>query len=142
MDQAEPVIFETNESETNAVYGGGYFDTLKSDIELFSVFKLVFAYTDQEGLISLINKEAEMDNLEKVFMHSKNEYLKSIYFKYKDQLSLTQLGIFSFYLNQKQRTIENLIENFIQQYFVDQFNMSGLIFKAPDTDLPLLTKSG
>lgn len=108
MDQPEPVIFEKNGSETNAVYGGLYFDTLESDIELFGVFKSLFAYTDREGLISLVNKEAEMDNLEKVFMRSKNEYLKSFHFNHKDLLSLTQLGIFSAYLIRKQRSVESL----------------------------------
>jgi hypothetical protein len=136
MDQLEPVIFEKNGSEINAVYGGLYFDTLHSVIELFSVFKRLFVFTDPEGLISLVNKETEMDNLEKVFMRSKNEYLKSFTFSHKDLLSLTQLGIFSVYLNRNQRSMERLIANFIQQYFVEQFHMTGLLFNVTDTDLP------
>lgn len=135
MDQVEPIIFEKNGTETNATYGGLYLDTLHSDTELFSVFKRLFAYTDQEGLITLINKEAEMDNLEKVFMRSKNEYQKSFHFSHKNMLSLTQLGIMSHYLHRKQRSVENVIENFVQEYFVSKFKMTGLIFNVPDTAL-------
>lgn len=135
MDQPEPVIFEKQGSETTATYGGLYLDTLNSYTELFSVFKCLFAYTDEEGLITLINKEAEMDNMENVFMRSKNEYFKGFHFSHKDMLSLTQLGIMSHYLHRTQRSVENVIENFIQEYFVEMFNMTGLIFKAPETDL-------
>jgi len=135
MDQAEPVIFEKKGTASNATYGGLYLDSLGSDIELFSAFKRLFAYTDGEGLITLINKETEMDNLEKIFIRSKNEYLKGSSFRHKDILSLTQLGIMSHYLNIKQRSIENVIENFIQEYFAGQFNMTGIIFKLPDTNL-------
>jgi hypothetical protein len=78
-DQAEPVTFEQQESgDTIAIYGGGYLDKLQTDMDLFNVFSNLFLYTDEEGLISLVNKDAEMDTLEKIFMQSKNEYQKGI----------------------------------------------------------------
>jgi len=134
MDQSEPVVFEKEGVETNAVYGGLYFDSLKSDAELFALFGRLFTYTDREGLIALINKDAEMDNLEKVLMRSKSEYQTGFHFSHKNLLSLTQLGIISHYLARNQRSIENLIENFTQQCFLEQFKMIGLIFKVPDKD--------
>jgi hypothetical protein len=132
MEQSEPVVFSRKGSETNVVYGGRYLDSLITEIDKFSVFNSLFLYTDKEGLITLVNKDSEMDNLEKVFMRSKNAYHKGFAFNHKDLLSLTQLGIFSHYLNQKQLSIENTIEGFIQKFFIDNFMITGLVFKVPD----------
>ncbi|MBC7408802.1 MAG: hypothetical protein H7339_10475, partial [Arcicella sp.] len=138
MSQSEPVIFDHKGTETNYIYGGLYFDSLLTDNELFDTFKNLFIYTGRDGLIDLVNKNAEMDNLEKVFMKSKNEYTTGFQFLSKNMLSLTQLGIFKHYLIRKNRSIEEFIENYVTHYFVHELNMKGLIFKMPN---PAFTSS-
>jgi hypothetical protein len=135
-DQAEPVIFEQQESgDTVAIYGGGYLDKLRTDIELFNVFSNLFLYTDEEGLISLVNKDAEMDKLEKIFMQSKNEYQKGIVFERKSMLSMAQLGIFRHYLKDSKRSIESVIKNFVHAFFEEWFGMTHLVFNMPPAGL-------
>jgi hypothetical protein len=135
-DQVEPVILEEQESgDTIAIYGGGYLDKLRTDMELFNVFSNLFLYTDEEGLISLVNKDAEMDTLEKIFMQSKNEYQKGIVFERKSMLSMAQLGIFSHYLKDSERSIESVINNFVHTFFKDWFGMQNLVFNMPSTEL-------
>jgi len=135
-DQAEPVIFEQQESgDTIAIYGGEYLDKLRTDMDLFNVFSNLFLYTDEEGLISLVNNDAEMDILEKIFMQWKNEYQKGIVFEQKSMLSMAQLGIFSHYLKDSERSIESVIKNFVYAFFKEWFGMKNLVFNMPQAEL-------
>jgi hypothetical protein len=135
-DQEQPVIFEKSDAnDTVAIYGGLYLDSLKTDIELFDVFRNLFIYTDEEGLISLVNKSAEMGTLEKIFMQSKSEYQKGVIFERKNMFSIAQLGIFSHYLKSRDYSIELLLENFVHAFFVDWFGLNDLVFKMPQPDL-------
>lgn len=132
MSQVEPVIFNNEGTDTNAIYGGVYLESLVSDIDFVNIFQDLFTYTDNEGLITLINKDSEMDGLEKAFIHSKNEYHTGIAFSHKNMLSLAQLGIISHYLEKKSRSIENVIQGFVQHFFEEAFQLSGLAFNMPD----------
>lgn len=135
-DQVDPVIFEKQDNgDIIAIYGGEYLNKLKIDIDLFNVFSKLFLYTDEEGLISLVNKEVEMDTLEKIFMQSKNEYQKGIVFERKSMLSIAQLGIFIHYLKDSGRSIESVIKNFIDTFFKDWFGMKNLVFNMPESGL-------
>ncbi len=129
MDQLEPVIFQNQDDEIIACYGGAFFDTRESDGKLFSVFSDLFLYTDEEGLIDLVNKEAEMGVMEKIFMKSKNEYRKGVVFARKDMLSFAQLQLFEVYLKRKERTIEDFLQSAITEFFTDQ--LKGFTFTMP-----------
>ncbi|SEN06983.1 hypothetical protein SAMN05192574_102357 [Mucilaginibacter gossypiicola] len=130
--QTEPVIFEKDKNgDTIAVYGAAYLNKLQTEQQLFGVFSDLFLYTDDEGLISLVNKDSEMDTLEKIFMQAKNQYQKGILFERKNMLSLAQLGVFSHYLKHSGRSIEALIESFVHTFFKDQTSMAGLVFRMP-----------
>jgi|GEM_PF-2571668 len=135
-DQTEPVIFEQDDNgDTIAVYGAAYLDKLQTPQQLFKVFCDLFLYTDEEGLISLVNKQAEMDTLEKIFMQGKNQYQKGILFERKSMLSLAQLGVFSHYLTHTGRSLEAVIEKFVHAFFDDKMGMSGLVFRMPAPEL-------
>ncbi|MFI5139735.1 MAG: hypothetical protein ACHQIM_18075, partial [Sphingobacteriales bacterium] len=134
-DQIEPVIYENKDDCTRLIYGGLFFDLLTTDVKLFSVFSEIFLYTDKQGLISLVNKNTEMDVLETVFMQSKNEYHTGFVFAKKSMLSLAQLGIFNHYLVEKGRSIEDLLANVIEDLFQVNFKINGLTFSMPDASL-------
>ena len=134
MDQREPIIYDTSGTETRLMYGGAFFDTLTNDIELFSVFSNVFFYTNEQEQIDLFNKSSEVDSFERIFMRSKNEYFTGIAFSRKDMLSIIQLELFNVYLNKKGRSIEELIDGFVQHFFREKFHMDNLIFKMPDAN--------
>lgn len=134
-DQTEPVIYNTTDDHTSVCYGGRFFDSLTNDLQLLSLFSDLFLYTDEEGLITLINKDNEMDVLEKIGMQSKNEYHTGIVFRKKEMLSLSQLAIFDHYLKQKGRSIEEILQNAIHELFGNYFNIENLVFEMPDNGL-------
>ncbi|QQL50272.1 hypothetical protein [Mucilaginibacter ginkgonis] len=138
--QAEPVTYKNEGGDTRVTYGGLFLDSLKTELKLFAVFSQIFLYTDQEGLITLVNKDTEMDVLEKIGMQSKNEYHTSFVFAKKDMLSIAQLGIFDHYLKEKGRSIENLLQNVIKDLFVDHFKVNELSFAMPDPSLSAIGK--
>ncbi|WP_345949153.1 hypothetical protein ABDD95_20115 [Mucilaginibacter sp. PAMB04274] len=115
-DQDEAVTFETDDDGTMAVYGGKYFDSLHSDLELFLVFSNLFLYSDKEGLITLVSLLSEMNQLEKLFTQSKSEYMTGMVFAKKNMLSMAQLGIFGHYLKERGRSIEVVIDGFINDF--------------------------
>lgn len=135
MVQKEPVIYNHNQSETKACYGGAFFDTMEDDVQLFAVFSDVFLYTNEEGLIDLFSKDVELDTLEKILMRSKNEYHTGQVFCKKDMLSFIQLEIFSAYLKKKGRNIEEFIDNFVQQFFRERAKLNNVVFEMPDANL-------
>ncbi|QEM06327.1 hypothetical protein DIU31_023425 [Mucilaginibacter rubeus] len=130
-NQVEPLIYDDKREEPTIVYGGRYFDSLATELELFNVFSDLFQYTDEEGLISLLSKDSEMDQLEKLFMHSKNEYQRGIVFERKNMLSLAQLGIMTHYLTDKGSSIEAILERFVHVFFSDVCGIKDLVFKMP-----------
>jgi hypothetical protein len=139
-DQSEPVIYKNTDEHTSVCYGGLFLDSLATDIKLFSVFSDLFLYTDEEGLITLVNKDIEMDVLEKIGVQSKSEYHTGFVFAKKNMLALGQLGILDHYLNKKGRSIENFLESTISELFNDHFKIAQLILKMPDPSLSPLAK--
>ncbi|WP_448698252.1 hypothetical protein ACFGVR_15645 [Mucilaginibacter sp. AW1-3] len=131
LDQDIPAKWQSQNTHTEVSYGGAYLDTLKTDTALFTVFHDLFDYTDQEGLITLVSKDAEMDTFEKILMQSKNKYSAGIEFGRKDLLSLAQLSIMQAYLSHHHRSLEELIENFVTGFF----KIEKLTFKMPDAGL-------
>lgn len=139
-DRDQAVSFETDGDGKMAVYGGKYLDSLSSDLELFLVFSNLFLYSDQEGLITLVSYHSEMDQFEKLFTQSKNEYMTGIVFAKKNMLSMAQLGIFGHYLKERGRPIEAVIDGFINNFFKESSGMANLIFKMPNADLSAFEK--
>ncbi|MBS7565534.1 hypothetical protein KHS38_14065 [Mucilaginibacter sp. Bleaf8] len=139
-DQDDAVAFETDADGTMAIYGGKYFDSLRSDLELFLVFSNLFLYSDKEGLITLVSHLSEMDQLEKLFTQSRSEYMTGMVFAKKNMLSMAQLGIFGHYLKERGRPIEAVIDGFINDFFKEIWGMANLIFKMPQADLSAFEK--
>lgn len=135
MDQEEMVVFEREGDELVTSYGGAFFDSITNDLKLFSVFGPVFLYTNQEGLITLVNKHTEMNIFEKIGMQSKNEYNYGVVFAKKDIDSLNQLRLFDLYLTKRGRSIEDLLACFIRGFFMDYFKIEGFTFMMPDANL-------
>lgn len=133
ITQKEAVIFLDKSGETNVVYGGLFLDTLANNVEVIEVFQNLFHYIDSEGMVTLINKPTEMDNLEMVFMRSKNEYQEGFAFSHKNMLSIAQLGIISHYFDKKGQSIEGVVQGFVQQFFKMIYPIEGIAFNMPES---------
>lgn len=138
-DQNEPVLFKHEQGLFEAIYSEKLFDELKDNVSLFNVFKNFFSYTDETSLITLVNKNSELDVMERVFMKSKNAYDTGEIFTRKEFLSTLQLQIFNDYLKRNNNNIENLINSFVD-YLNDLISPNKIIFKVRESDSIFLEK--
>lgn len=138
-DQLEPFKYVNTEKVLEVIYSESFLDYLQYKLPLLFVFKELFLYTDERNLITLVNKNSELDVLETIFMKSKNEYEIGEVFTKKDFLSNLQLLIFDDYLKRKNNSIENLISSFIE-YLNDYIAPNKLIFNIQNSDISYVEK--
>ena len=139
-DQEELVVVDEKELILNYSYSQAWLDSLSSQADLFHVFNYPFVFTDNTGLITLLNKASELFVMERVLMQSKNEYRTGIAFHRKHHLSHIQLQLFDYYLKQRNHSIENLIESFIKEYLNPQLHPSHFQFNFPSKNATWLEK--
>lgn len=139
-DQIEPVVFSNTDHVLEVSYSEIFLDKQINNISLFFLFKNLFDYTDNHGIITLVNKEKEMNVFEKHSMKSKNEYLAGIVFQRKSQLSYLQLLVFNHYLNQKNNSIEILVQSFIKEVLNEYFKLNNLQLRFPTNNSTFLEK--
>lgn len=139
-DQDEPVKYSRKEHIIEVCYSKKYLDRQSNELELFEIFSKLFAYTDSDGLITLVSKENELEVLERTLMQSKNEYSTGSVFSRKSGLSQMQLLIFEHYLNQRNTSIEKVIAGFLDIFLKPHFNINNLRFKFPSKDSTNLEK--
>ncbi|MCD2421783.1 hypothetical protein LQ567_03350 [Niabella pedocola] len=123
-----------------AIYSRDYLDTITSDTELFQVFRHPFCYIDEHGLSTLVNKESEMDVMEKIFMKSKNAYPDGIVFKRKAFLAQGQIVLLNSYLKSKENSVEHIVSAFINQHLNTHYRVQHLRFQPSGTHLSFLEK--
>lgn len=139
-DQEELVVVDEKELILYYSYSQEWLDSLTSPADLFHLFNYPFVFTDNTGLITLLNKVSELDVMERFFMQSKNEYTNGIAFHRKDHLSHIQLQLFDYYLNQRGNSVENLIESFIKECLDPQLHSNHLQFNFPTKNSTWLEK--
>lgn len=123
-----------------AIYSRDYLDTITSDTELFQVFRHPFCYIDEHGLSTLVNKESEMDVMERIFMKSKNAYPDGIVFKRKAFLAQGQIVLLNSYLKPKESSVEQIVSTFINQHLNTHYRSQHLRFRRSGTPLSFLEK--
>jgi len=137
--ESEPVIYKNNKGCLEVIYNQQLLDELKTNKDLFNVFKSLFVYMDDTNLIDLVSKSSELDVLERIFMESKNSYEIGEIFHKKENLSLLQLLIFQDYLQKKDNSIENLIESFLK-HLNSLISPSKLTLKLPNSESSYVEK--
>ena len=139
-NQEEPVVYANHDNILSVTYSKKTLESLRSEVELFRVFDMLFSYTDNRGLITLVSTQNEMGNMEKLFMKSKNEYNSGIAFQQKSNLSHLQLMMFHHYLIHRETTLEKVLESFIQEAINKLFNLKILQFNFPSINSSFLEK--
>jgi hypothetical protein len=139
-DQEEPVKVTNDGPRLEISYSEKLLDQQPDDVALFMLFRNLFGFTDQNGLITLVNKKSEMDVLERTFMKSKNEYSTGMAFQRKNQLAFLQVVVFNHYLSQKNRSIEELIQSFIKLALNEHFKLESLQLKFPTKNSTFLER--
>lgn len=139
-DQDEPIKVTWENNIQKISYSKKWFDEQKDDLSLMRNFSLLFDYTDIFGSITLFSKEIELDGMEKVFMRSKNEYLKGMVFTRKSNLSNLQLFLYSHYLEQNNKSIEGVLSTFVNDYLKNTLKLEGIRITFPSENTSYLEK--
>lgn len=139
-DQTEPVKYSSKDGILEVSYSKKFLDQHNTHSQLFSLFERLFRYTDNEGLITLVSKESELDVMETIFMKSKNEYSMGEKFYRKDILSIMQIALLDYHLTRNKDSIENVIESFIAKFLNVRFPIKDLRFKFAKSDTGFLEK--
>lgn len=132
IDQEEPLKIKNEIGLYEVTYSKKWLDEIEDELTLFSMFKQLFRYTDETGLIPLVSKTSEQDVLERINMKSKNEYEIGQAFIRKEMLSIIQLHLFKVYLQRRNNNIENLINTFIQK-LNDKIHPHKFIFQIRES---------
>ena len=138
-DQEDLVKYSRNGGILEVSYSTEYLDNKTNEISLFQVFRRLFAYLDNTGLITLVSKPSELDVMERIQMQSKNEYVTGTVFLRKSMLSQLQLLIYNDYLKSRNINLEETIQTVITQYFKKSFNID-LKLKFPSGSATYLEK--
>jgi len=139
-DQQEPIKVNVEEYLTTYSYSVNFLDAHTDSASQFLLFKNLFAFTDQNGLITLYSKMSETDVFERLMMKSKNEYPEGLRFRQKNQIALVQLVSMTHYLVKKNDSLEDLIESFVQASLVSEHQITGLRFQLPSKESSFLEK--
>lgn len=121
-------------------YSEKYLDEHNNNIELFHLFATLFGFIDNQGLVTLVNKESEMETMERILMKSKNEYSEGLVFQKKHALSKMQIHIFNDYLNRRGLSLEKVIESFINDYLNSSLEKGKFQFRFPTENSTYLEK--
>lgn len=140
QDHDEPykVTWENNIQKIS--YSIKWLDEQKDDLSLMHNFSLLFNYTDIFGCITLISKNSELDVLEKVMMHSKNDYLVGMAFTRKSYLSHLQILMYFYYLKQINKSVEGILSSFIKDYIIGHFGLKDYRINFPSENTSFLEK--
>lgn len=92
------------------------------DVQLVDVFREMFHYLDNFGMLKLRSNRREDNFLEKVDMDEwKGMYRNNQMFDYKNKLALGQLSLYVNYLNEKGKTLESLLKNYYENHFKKEY---------------------
>ncbi len=139
-DQDDPLIVSTENQMTQISYSEKYIDKHEDDITLFYLFRTLFLFTNIHGTISLVSKESEINIIEKISLKSKNEYPASILFERKNTIAHTQILLLDHYLNKQNKSIEKLINSFINDFIIPYYNINSLTLRFPSEQSIYLEK--
>ena len=138
--QDEPVISSYDGKQLDLSYSVKFLDGQQNDVARFMLFKNLFGFTDHIGLITLYNRQSEMDIFERVLMKSKNGYPEGLRFIQKKQVARAQIAAFNHYLQQKETSLEQVIQSFIHLKLNKEFRLDSLQFKFPTINSTFLEK--
>jgi len=140
MDQDEIIQYRNEAQLIRYTYSRSFLDQLNSFTDLFHVFSRIFFFVDDSGLITLLNKESELTVFERISIKSKNEYYNGEVFLRKNFLLLSQILIYDHYLKAKNKSIEIIIEGYINEFLNINSGISKFKFKFSTENSSYLEK--
>jgi len=141
-DQEKPVIAsEKGDATTIFSYSKQYINKTDQPYRYLRHFIGLFEYLNCQKCITMTSKYSNLGVMERTFMSSKNEYPIGTTFHYLDNLS--RLQIFSYdqaILKPINKSVEYLIQNFIEESLDKLFELKGFRFILPSDSTNYLEK--
>ena len=109
-------------------------------ISLFKNFKTVFEYLDFQGCIDFVVRDVESDGFERSFIRSKNEFFINEAFRGRSMEGRLKFEIYKFFLDSIDVSLENVIDNFVNKYLNQKFNINQLKLNLPRIESTYLEK--
>lgn len=109
----------------------------------FSIFKnftFLFEYVNFQGCMNLVQRNCEMDTMDRIFMRSKAEYLKYIKFNQKELLSNGQIAIYKYYLKNNNIDIEDIISFVVVETLQKVYGIGKLKISLPSKETEFFEK--
>lgn len=101
------------------------------DVQLVDVFRELFHYLDNFGMLKLRSKRSEDNILEKIDMDEwKGMYRNNQMFDFKNKVALGQLSLYVNYLKERGKTLESLLKNYYENHFKTEYG-----YPAPQLSL-------
>lgn len=105
------------------------------NLKLFDVFHGWFHYLDKNGLLTLCNNRREDDIFEKIDSKEvKGLYRMNSAFRMKNNIAVSQLAMFDAYLRRKGKRLEELIKDYFEKHFKEDYGFPGLPLNMPNDD--------
>lgn len=140
-DQVDLVKMKKENQINTYSYSAKYLRTIAHPYQYLSLFNNLFHYLDRQKCISMTSKFSDFEVIERTLMSSKNEYPIGRVFYSKENLSLLQ--IFSYdqaILKLLNKSVEYLIQNFIEESLDKLFDLKGFRFILPSASTNYLEK--
>lgn len=134
-EQIVPVTYRNESNTLTVTYS---YDILINVIKsqcLSCLFKEIFFFLDEQGLITLVSKTSEINTMESIFMRSKNEYFKGLAFSKKNMLSLAQIALTQHLLKVNTLSLNDLIKTYLKKNSEYDGELSKLRFTFPTESL-------
>ena len=131
-----PQIKKATYTENNTIDYSYSFDFIKENSDnyfLFKNFKYLFEYLDDHNRIDLVNKESQMDVLERVMgVNSKNDYNIGTKFFFSEMKSQGEVYSYSKVLKELNNTLENILNFVFTSAFQEKYDFpDNAIFSIP-----------
>lgn len=116
------------------IYNEHHLDGM-DNTKLLDVFHGWFHYLDKNGLLTLCNNRREDDILEKIDTKEvKGIYRMNDAFRMKNNIAVSQLAMFDAYLRRKGKRLEDLIKDYFEKHFKEDYGFPCLPLNMPNDD--------
>ncbi len=134
FDGEQDEMFEFRREGNIEIYSYSKERILKINDPTFQImcFRALFMYFTKEVCVDLVSKDYEIDSFERTFISSRNSYPRSSAFKKKEIRSMLVIVGFDKLLKEEKNTsVEKLIEHFVVEYIKEWYNISSISFNLP-----------
>jgi hypothetical protein len=140
--QSEPKTLKHDEVNNRLIYtySGNYLDNTRDFFSIFKNFTFLFEYANFQGCMNLVQRNCEMETMDRIFMRSKGEFLKYIKFNQKELLSNGQFAIYKHYLKNINVDIDDVISFVVIEILQKVYGIEKLKISLPSKETDFFEK--